>query len=558
MFWHSHFAIKIDDYNAAPAVLQYFEILFDNAFGGFKELVKKIGRTPMMLVFLSGFDSSGEPTGDYTNSSKEPNENYARELLELFTMGIKDKNGADNYTEDDIEAIARALSGWRVYRDSLPIGWGLSEAGMAERLDANKFGFQYKYHDWGEKTFFGNTYNALTEYWTPRVPGTLPQNTAGNEYVRAIAVPDDGTLDGDYVGAGTAEYNRIHDIIFVEKQQEIAYFICKKLYQFYVYADTENSNLDQSGVDAYISSLATAFINNNWSIEIVLKRIFKSQHFYDAGIMGTQIKSHIGSSVSLFRSTALQPVNDYEYRLTLLTSDKAGPSPKLKSDGTFNPNYNGNNPDPSSSYFYYSNNDGQINIMTGEGAPMEWAAEANQYFFNAQMTWKIKNQSAKIGQDLFLPPSVEGWPGHRDWINEYTLVKRQELLLCALDRFSLTTKEKFRQLAEDLLVLKYGTAPVYESDPVYGGNDGLSSQFDNPEKLVRVLWKHFFSVEPEEKNIDGTMIGQVIDAVGVYVDGWDAQTYGPSPNIKVASEETAQRVTNILKYFVRQPEFHLT
>jgi len=280
------------------------------------------------------------------------------------------------------------------------------------------------------------------------------------------------------------------------------------------------------------------------------------------GIMGTQIKSHIESSISLFRSTALQEVDDYEYRLTLLAPDKAGPSPKDESNGLLNPNYNGNAPYPQGPYpdgqpFYYANNNGQINIMTGEGATMEDVTEAQMYFFNTQMTWKIKKHSGGIGQDLFLPPSVEGWPGHRDWINEYTLVKRQEMLLCALDRFSTTTKEKFRQLAEDLLALKYGTAPVYESDPVYGGDDGQSSQYDNPEKLVRVLWKHFFSVEPEEKDIDSIMIGQVIDAIGVYVDAWNSETYGPSPDIRY-SQGVAQRVANVLEYFVRQPEFQLT
>ena len=96
---------------------------------------------------------------------------------------------------------------------------------------------------------------------------------------------------------------------------------------------------------------------------------------------------------------------------------------------------------------------------------------------------------------------------------------------------------------EDLLTLEYG--------------DIGTSQYVDSEKLVRVLWQHFFSVEPEEKDVDGIMVGQVIDAIGVYLDGWDSQTYGPSPNIKY-SEGVAQRVTNVLEYFVRQPEFHLT
>lgn len=565
MFWHSHFAIKTDDYFQSYATLQYFKILHKNAFGDFKEMVKKIGRTPMMLFFLSGFDSSGEPDGNYTDGSKEPNENYARELLELFTMGTIDKDGAENYTEDDIEALARVLTGWRIHDDhnSGVIGWDQSEEELAEILDEAKFHFDYKQHDWGTKTLFKDTddevsFNSLTDHWKPIIPNVEPQSQDLPE-VTVIAAPvEDGTPEEKYVYAGTAEYNQVHDIIFEKKQQEIAYFICKKLYQFYVYADTENENIkgidaENFDLDSYISSLATAFINNNWSIEIVLKLIFKSQHFYDIGIMGTQIKSHIESAVSLFRSTALQPiingVGDYEYRLTLLTPDEAGESQEYESDGeSINPNYNGGHtsPHPQEDYpegqpFYYANNGGQVNIMTGEGATLEDVTKGQRYFFNTQVTWGIKRQSGEIGQDLFMPPSVEGWPGHRTWINEYTLVKRQELLSCALTRFSIETQKKFRQMTKSLLDLEHGTAS--------------SSYYSDPEEHVRVLWRHFFSVEPEEKEVDGEKIGQIVDALNVYTADLNE---GYSININSDSEEMAQRVTNVLEYFVRQPEFNLT
>ncbi len=601
MFWHSHFSIKIDDYKESYAVLQYFKILFNNAFGDFKEMVKKIGRTPMMLFFLSGFDSSGEPTGTYTENSPEPNENYARELLELFTMGIKSKNGVDNnYTEDDIAAIARALTGWRIHDDTTSgiIGWNQSEEELAEILDESKFHFEYKQHDWGTKTLFKDTpnevsFNSLEDYWKPVIPGNAnePQNLPD---ARAIAAPNEsGTPEEKYVFAGTDEYNGVHDIIFDKKKHEIAYFICKKLYEFYVYADTENSNIgviDSEGfdLDSYISSLADTFVNQNWSIEEVLKQLFKSQHFYDVGIMGTQIKSHVESSVSLLRSTALQPVDDYEYRLTLLTPNEAGQSPKDENDGSgrLNPNYNGEDPYPPiedeeypvTQPFYYANNNGQINIMTGEGATLEDVTDAQFYFFNTQMTWAIKKHSGSIGQDLFMPPSVEGWPGHREWINEYTLVKRQEILLCALRDFSdsTSTKEKFRQLAESLLVLEYGEQSIYEPDLDYGGDYEETSQYQSPEKLVRVLWKHFFAVKPEDKDIEGTRIGQIVDAVSVYVGTWQSQHYRPRLDIRGCNgfpdssnppycavnqedkEEMANRVIDVLEYFVRQPEFHLT
>jgi len=642
MFWHSHFSIKIDDYKESYAVLQYFKILYNNTFGNFKELVKKIGRTPMMLFFLSGFDSSGEPTGEYINSGIEPNENYARELLELFTMGIQDKNGINNYTENDIAAIARSLTGWRIYGDDDPdtgsVGFQKgSEEELKEILDETKFHFDYKQHDWGTKTLFKNTpnevsFNSLINHWKS-IPGNdnEPKDLPD---VTVIATPrekddhENSTQEEKYVSAGTDEYNTVHDILFDKKQHEIAYFICKKLYEFYVYADTDAEvfqNMYNSDMDVYLEKLVNVFkygLNNvdpnlepidisldlEWGIEDVLKVLFKSQHFYDVGIMGTQIKSHVESSVSLLRSAALRPIDDtgtgdYQYRLTLLTSDKAGASPEYEGDNTesepLNPNYNGEAVHPEGEYpagqpLHYANNSGQVNIMTGEGGTLEDVTIAKDYFFNKQTTWAIKKHSESIGQDLFMPPSVEGWPGHRDWINEYTLVKRQEMLLCLLTdisvsepkKFSASTKEKFRQLAENLLILEYGSNPLEESDVTYGGCYGKTSQYQNPEKLVRVLWRHFVAVEPEGKIVNNESIGQIVDAVAVYVDGWLPKGCRPRLDIRGCDGSTAitgemdcpdgypdstdclitekyqqemgDRVIRVLEYFVRQPEFHLT
>ncbi len=97
LFWHNHFVTKFVDYQCPSYMYEYHKLLQTHAFGNFKTFVKEIGKTPAMLTFLDGVK----------NKKNRPNENYARELLELFTLGVN--NG---YTQQDITEAARALTGW--------------------------------------------------------------------------------------------------------------------------------------------------------------------------------------------------------------------------------------------------------------------------------------------------------------------------------------------------------------------------------------------------------------------------------------------------------------
>ena len=78
-----------------------------------------------MLYYLDGFLSE----------IGEPNENYARELLELFTTGILDKNGTPNYSQTDIEQIARALTGWKVDLKTLSVRFEENLFDPGEKID---------------------------------------------------------------------------------------------------------------------------------------------------------------------------------------------------------------------------------------------------------------------------------------------------------------------------------------------------------------------------------------------------------------------------------------
>ena len=126
-FWHNHFVTRFDDYRCPGYLYQYFHLLQKYALGNFKDFVYEIGKTPAMLIFLNGVEST----------RFEPNENYARELYELFTMGLD--NG---YTQTDISETARALTGW----NNLQVLCGPIE-------------FYPPYWDSGTKTIFGQTGN---------------------------------------------------------------------------------------------------------------------------------------------------------------------------------------------------------------------------------------------------------------------------------------------------------------------------------------------------------------------------------------------------------------
>ncbi len=127
LFWHNHFVTELDAYVCPSWQYAYHKLLQEYALGDFKTFLIEMGKTPAMLVYLNGVQ----------NTRLEPNENYARELFELFTLGRD--NG---YTQQDIEETARALTGWN----------------DLEEVCAPVF-FRPFTHDSGEKTILGRTGN---------------------------------------------------------------------------------------------------------------------------------------------------------------------------------------------------------------------------------------------------------------------------------------------------------------------------------------------------------------------------------------------------------------
>ncbi len=120
LFWHNHFATSASKVPRAELMIQQNETFRRLALGSFRDILLAVSRDPAMLLWLD----------NYLNQKGKPNENYARELLELFTLGI------GNYTEQDVKEAARAFTGWTLRQ---------------------RVGFQFvpAWHDDGEKEFLG-------------------------------------------------------------------------------------------------------------------------------------------------------------------------------------------------------------------------------------------------------------------------------------------------------------------------------------------------------------------------------------------------------------------
>ena len=231
LFWHNHFATETLDIGDARYVYKHHMLLRKYALGNFKEFVKEITLDPAMLRYLNG----------YLNNKNSPDENYARELQELFTLG---KGPKSNYTEGDVKAAARVLTGYTVNATTI-----------ASVFDPNR-------HDTGIKQFSSFYNNTI-------ITGKSGANGAG-------------------------ETDELINMIFL--QNETALHICRKLYRFFVYYE-----IDEATEANVITPMANLFRTSNYEIKPVLKVLFSSEHFFDPVNRAGLIKSPVDLCIGLIR-----------------------------------------------------------------------------------------------------------------------------------------------------------------------------------------------------------------------------------------------------------------
>ncbi len=230
-FWSNHFGTEADTISYGTMLYHHHQIFRNNPIGNFKQLVKAVTIDPGMLRYLNG----------YLNTKTAPDENYGRELQELYTIG---KEGGAKYTEEDVKAAARVLTGWRYDINNLAY-------------------FDSTRHDTNNKVFSG--------FYNNR------------------------TITGKAGANGAQELDELLDLLF--SKTETARFICRKLYQFFVYY-----YIDDFVENNIITPLANTLIKNDFEIKPVLKQLFESEHFNDSLYIGCQIKSPLDFIVGFLRS----------------------------------------------------------------------------------------------------------------------------------------------------------------------------------------------------------------------------------------------------------------
>jgi len=210
LFWHGVFATGWTKSEHTPTMVDHIQMLRNNGMANFRTLLLGISRDPAMIFWLDNNENHGSSI----------NENYGREILELFSMGI------GNYTEDDIKNAARAFTGW-TYQQPIPLyPYGQRDVEFLFRADD---------HDNDEKTFLGHT----------------------------------GNLDGG-------------DIInIIATQEATARFISRHLYNFFVADEAQVPSWSiQPPVDpAAIDELVKTWIDSDADIRAVLRTLFTSDWF---------------------------------------------------------------------------------------------------------------------------------------------------------------------------------------------------------------------------------------------------------------------------------------
>ena len=245
-FWSGHFTSQFDlggnSYDVAPLLYQQNQLFRSNALGNFQDLVKGVTLDGAMLVFLGGTLSSGA----------NPNENYARELMELFTCGLD-----RGYTQVDIQAAARILTGWRasLFNDE-PDPNGIFQTY-----------FDPSAHDTSDKFYLQTDFPAISP----------AQNT--QDLVR------------------TNEIYKLVDTLFTVNADYISNFISTKLYKFFVYSNPNTSDTTETAV---INAMASQF-KQDWQIKPIISLLLKSQHFFDNVNIGAQIKTPAEYAIGLAR-----------------------------------------------------------------------------------------------------------------------------------------------------------------------------------------------------------------------------------------------------------------
>jgi len=257
LFWHNHFATRALD-TSALYMYNHVVMLRRNALGNFKTFVKEVTLDPNMLRYLNG----------YKNVKTAPDENYGREVQELFTQG---KGPNSLYTETDVKTAAKLLTGWNVRQATFKL-----DPNDATEVPKNRWEsyFTLANHDITDKTFSAYYNNTVIKGTST----TAAPDTEITTFVNMLLATDESSK-----------------------------YIVRRLYRFFVYYV-----IDATIETEVIAPLAAIF-RQNYDIKPVLSALFNSQHFFDMANRDALIKSPIDHLVGMVRefNTVFPTSTDY-------------------------------------------------------------------------------------------------------------------------------------------------------------------------------------------------------------------------------------------------------
>jgi uncharacterized protein (DUF1800 family) len=270
LFWHNHFVTEVPDVGDPRFSYRYVDLIRRNALGNFRSLARDMTLEGAMLTYLNG----------NTNTRTNPNENYARELQELFTIGKGPEvapGDYTNYTEVDVRAAARVLTGWR------------TQTNADGTVGAVTWRFDPTRHDPTDKQF-------------------------SHRY-------QDRVVTGRSGDAGAQELDDLVAMIF--DQHETARYLCRKLYRWFVYY-----LIDDQVESTVIAPMADLLRASHYEVKPVLRLLLRSAHFFDPVNTGCMIKSPLDLTVGMVREfdmaiPAADLAQEYTFLLYLVTQASA-------------------------------------------------------------------------------------------------------------------------------------------------------------------------------------------------------------------------------------------
>jgi hypothetical protein len=268
LLWHEHFATALNKVQNVNYMSAQEEIFRTNALGSFRQLLIDVSKDPAMLIFLDNVNNNGRAR-DARGNPIPPNENYARELMQLFAIGTEKLNmdgtpilGTDGrpipaYTEQDVKDVARALTGWAIQ-------------GNGSSTRPGRGVFKKALHDRGDKTVFG-----------VRIAGRK----------------------------GPAGAQEVDDVVNLLMQHpSMAPFIAKELIM---------KLATETPTPGYVERVATVFKQTSGDIKATVRAIFTDAEFTSDAVVRTQLKTPIEIFASATRALApdtfLSPGMDYRF-----------------------------------------------------------------------------------------------------------------------------------------------------------------------------------------------------------------------------------------------------